>query len=96
MREEYPDGNVQYYEGERDAEKAVRTEFADDTVHYYEGEKGAERCVRVVQARASDDKTAAEKRYKAMRVAELRSESERLGLATTGVKAGLVARLLAA
>ena len=45
---------------------------------------------------ASEDKAAAEKRYKAVRVAELRSECGRLGLATTGVKAALVARLLAA
>ena len=68
-------------------------DLADGTVQYYEGEPGAE---RMVQAGASEDKAAAEKRYKAMRVAELRSECERLGLATTGVKAALVARLLAA
>ena len=67
--------------------------MADGTVQYYEGEPGAE---RMVQAGASEDKAAAEKRYKAMRVAELRSECGRLGLATTGVKAALVARLLAA
>ena len=71
----------------------VRMELPDGTVLHYEGERGAE---RVVQAGASEDKAAAEKRYKAMRVAELRSECERLGLATTGVKAALVARLLAA
>ena len=65
----------------------------DGMVQYFEGERGAE---RVVQAGASEDKAAAEKRYKAMRVAELRSECGRLGLATTGVKAALVARLLAA
>ena len=40
---------------------------------------------------ASEDKAAAEKRYKAMRVAW--SECQRFGLATTGVKAR-VARLL--
>jgi len=68
-------------------------ELADGTVLHYEGERGAE---RMAQAGASEDKTAAEKRYKAMRVAELRSECGRLGLATTGVKAALVARLLAA
>ncbi|EOD24904.1 hypothetical protein EMIHUDRAFT_115761 [Emiliania huxleyi CCMP1516] len=39
-------GLVQHFEGERDAERMVRTEFADGVVHYYEGEKGAERGVR--------------------------------------------------
>ena len=81
--------------GENGAERGVREDLADGNVQYFEGERGAERCVRVVQG-ASEDKAAAEKRYKAMRVAELRSECERLGLATTGVKAALVARLLAA
>jgi len=71
----------------------VRTEYPSGNVQYYEGKNGAE---RMVQAGASEDKAAAEKRYKAMLVAELRSECGRLGLATTGVKAALVARLLAA
>ena len=87
-------GKVQHYEGEQGAERMVRMELPDGTVLHYEGERGAEE--RVVQAGASEDKAAVEKRYKAMRVAELKSECERLGLATTGVKAALVARLLAA
>ena len=95
VRAEFANGSVQYYEGEQGAERNVRTELPDGSVAYYEGEKRAERCVCVVPG-ASEDKAAAEKRYKAMRVAELRSECERLGLATTGVKAALVARLLAA
>ncbi|EOD38558.1 hypothetical protein EMIHUDRAFT_313094 [Emiliania huxleyi CCMP1516] len=95
VRAVFTNGQVQDYEGEKGAERLVGTEFADGEVQYYEGEKGAERCVRVVPG-ASEDKAAAEKRYQAMRVAELRSECERLGLATTGVKAALVARLLAA
>ena len=88
-----PDGEVQYYEGEKGAERVVRVEYVDGKALHCDGERGAE---RMVQAGASEDKAAAEKRYKAMRVAELRSECERLGLATTGVKAALVARLLAA
>ena len=95
VRAEYPDGTVKYYEGGKRAERRVRTVFADGKVQSFEGERGAERCVCVMPG-ASEDKAAAEKRYKAMRVAELRSECERLGLATTGVKAALVARLLAA
>ena len=94
VRAEYADGEVQHYEGEQGAERMVRMEVPDGTVLHYEGERGAEE--RVVQAGASEDKAAVEKRYKAMRVAELKSECERLGLATTGVKAALVARLLAA
>ena len=92
-RADVGDGHVQYYEGERGAERKVRAVFTNGKVQHYEGDKGAE---RMVQAGASEDKAAAEKRCKAMRVAELRSECGRLGLATTGVKAALVARLLAA
>ena len=54
----------------------VRTEYPSGNVQYYEGESGAE---RMVQAGASEDKAAAEKRYKAMRVAEERVPAPRLG-----------------
>jgi hypothetical protein len=39
-------GTVDYYEGDKDAERLVRTEFANGLVQYYEGEDGAERVVR--------------------------------------------------
>jgi len=60
------------------------------------GAEAQARAAGAEAAEASEDKAAAEKRYKAMKVAELRSECERLGLDAKGVKAVLVARLLAA
>ena len=41
---------VQHYEGERGAERKVRTAFADGNVKYFEGERGEERLVRAVFA----------------------------------------------
>jgi len=40
VRAEFADGKVQFFEGERGAERAVREEFP------IEGERGAERMVR--------------------------------------------------
>jgi hypothetical protein len=39
-------GTVDYYEGDKDAERHVRSESANGLVLYYEGEDGAERVVR--------------------------------------------------
>jgi hypothetical protein len=46
VRVELTDGSVQYYEGEKDAERRVRAEDVNGIVLYYEGEQGAERLVR--------------------------------------------------
>ena len=48
VREEFPSGNVQHYEGERGAERIVRGEHPNGTVAHYKGEEGAERVVREV------------------------------------------------
>jgi len=48
------------------------------------------------EAAAAEDREAAQKRLKALKVAELRSECERRGLVATGVKAALIARILEA
>ena len=37
---------MQYFEGEKGAERMVHMEFADGQVNCFEGEKGAERKVR--------------------------------------------------
>ena len=39
-RERVADGTEDDYEGEKDAERRVRTEFPSGNVHYYEGEGG--------------------------------------------------------
>jgi len=40
-------GQVKHFEGERGAERMVRTVFANGNVKYYKGEQGAERLVRM-------------------------------------------------
>ena len=43
-------GQMQHFEGERGAERKVRSVFADGNVKYFEGERGEERLVRTVFA----------------------------------------------
>jgi len=45
LRVRFPSGTVQYYEGEKGAERMVRAHLPSGTVRYYEGEKDAERMV---------------------------------------------------
>ncbi|EOD26166.1 hypothetical protein EMIHUDRAFT_236964 [Emiliania huxleyi CCMP1516] len=88
-------GKVQHYEGERGAERWVRMELANGNVQHYEGERGAERVVCAEFPSGNVKYYEGEKGVE-RRVRTVRSECGRLGLATTGVKAALVARLLAA
>jgi hypothetical protein len=46
VRVEFADGTVNYYKGEKGAERLVRDAYANGLVQNYEGEKGAERLVR--------------------------------------------------
>ena len=47
-RRRHPSGKVDYFEGERGAERVVRAVFPSGNVQQYEGEAGDERLVRIV------------------------------------------------
>ena len=64
VRVEFPNGELEFYEGGKGAERKVRVEFPDGSKQFYQGKKGAERVVRTENA--EDDTSGKRQRIAAL------------------------------